>query len=302
MDATWDMRYPLGACCPPVGDRAGTVAELEAVELQGSRSPRMNTLRTIKRAGARVASTLGVLPRLTDLFLYAKSRPWRHQNAGDAGGATLPPPILRSSSTGTTDVRWFLESGQLGAEVVRSALCDQAFETARILDFGCGCGRVARHVAGPGFVGVDWNAAAIRWCGNHLPGRFVVGGLEPPLALDDGARFELIYAFSVFTHMPRELQIDWLRELTSRLDPSGTLLISTHGQAFVGDLSPDERALYDAGELVVREPVAAGTNVCAAYHPPESLAALLPAGWTIQQHVPEGALGNPPQDLWVLGR
>lgn len=55
-----------------------------------------------------------------------------------------------------------------------------------------------------------------------------------------------------------------------------------------------------AGELVVRQPRVAGTNVCAAYHPPGAMRRLLPADLEVLEHRPEGALGNPTQDLWVL--
>jgi 2-polyprenyl-3-methyl-5-hydroxy-6-metoxy-1,4-benzoquinol methylase len=173
----------------------------------------------------------------------------------------------------------------------------------RVLDFGCGCGRVARHVAGEGILlhGVDWNRRAVRWCQRHLPqGTFVVGRLEPPLPLDLSVAFDAIYAFSVFTHLTEALQRAWLEELGARLEPGGALAVSTHGEGFVQHLSAEEHRSYREGALVVREPVAAGTNVCAAYHPPGSFERLVPETLVVSQHVPMGALGNPPQDLWLL--
>lgn len=263
-------------------------------------------MRTLKRLVARAASALGLLPALADAFLYARARAWRGTSGG---GSTLdpsiPPPMLRHSSTGTADPRWFLESGRRGAEVVREVMRKCSVPPRRILDFGCGSGRVARHLLAEDqvFHGVDWNEAVIRWCQKHLlQGRFLMGGLRPPLPLEPDLELDLIYAFSVFTHMTEDLQQSWLEELGSRLAVGGVLAISTHGRAFVENLSAEERARFERGELVVREPVAAGTNVCAAYHPPGSLEALLPPSLEVWQHLPEAARGNAPQDLWLLRR
>jgi SAM-dependent methyltransferase len=187
--------------------------------------------------------------------------------------------------------------------VVIDALRNVHNRKPRVLDFGCGCGRVARHLVGGELTlhGVDWNRQVVDWCTKHLgPGRFAAGGLHPPLPFDASLRFDLIYAFSVFTHLTADLQRGWLEELESRLDPNGLVVLSTHGRAYAEALTADERTRFDSGRLVVRESVAAGTNVCAAYHPPGSLEQLLPPGLEVLRHTAEGALGNAPQDLWIL--
>jgi len=43
---------------------------------------------------------------------------------------------------------------------------------SRVLDFGCGCGRVLRHwsgVHGTGVYGCDINPKMVDWCNEHLP-------------------------------------------------------------------------------------------------------------------------------------
>ena len=196
---------------------------------------------------------------------------------------------------------WFLRSGAAAHRLLAEL---GANEARAILDFGCGCGRVLRHVPPAGRVrhcGVDWNRRAIRWCRRNLaPIRFVRCGLAPPLPAGIALGFGLVYAFSVFTHLTGALQAPWLAELATRLEPGGTLLISTHGKSYLSDLSTEERARFEAGELVVRQPRVAGTNVCAAYHPVEAMRRLIPPGLEIVEHRPAGAQGNPTQDLWVL--
>lgn len=150
--------------------------------------------------------------------------------------------------------------------------------------------------------GVDWNRRAVRWCRKNLPpADFYRGGLGPPLP-EDLAELDLIYAFSVFTHLPEAVQTAWLGELSSRLTDGGLLVLSTRGDAFADQLTDEEKQLYAQGRMVIREPSVAGTNVCAAYHPPGALERLLPEDLEILEHVPAGARGNPPQDLWVLRR
>ncbi len=222
-------------------------------------------------------------------------------------GVALPPASLRFSSAGTADEDWFLKSGRAAEQVLQDALDlhPAAGRVSRILDFGCGCGRVLRHLIawdGVQCFGVDWNVRAVRWCRKNLPEATLFhGGIEPPLP-ETLSNLDLIVVFSVFTHLPERLQRPWLAELQSRLSADGLLIVSTSGDAFIDQLTDEEKETYSRGHLVVREPSVAGTNVCAAYHPPTAFERLLPAELEVVRHVAEGAKGNPPQDLWVLRR
>lgn len=262
--------------------------------------------KAVKRGVAVALGRLGLLPAATDLYQWFRSRERpRGAETGVDDGLPLPPAGLRLSAAGTTDPGWFLASGREGAALIGELLAAGEWGTGprAVLDFGCGCGRVLRHLRafeGVELHGVDWNPRAVRWCRRHL--RFAAlerGALGPPLPFS-GRRFHLVYAFSVFTHLPERLQVSWLAEIASRLHPGGLLALSTHGEAFEGALRDEERARYRRGELVVREPAVAGTNVCAAYHPRGALERLLPRDLEALEHRPSGARGNPPQDLWLL--
>jgi SAM-dependent methyltransferase len=106
-------------------------------------------------------------------------------------------------------------------------------EATRVLDFGCGCGRVLaylrREIAGE-LTGSDIDGEAIAWSQENLMqvGTFVCNEIMPPLPFPD-ATFDLTYAVSVFTHLPRRMESAWLRELTRVTKPGGYLLLTTNG-------------------------------------------------------------------------
>jgi SAM-dependent methyltransferase len=217
-----------------------------------------------------------------------------------ADGLPVPPAELIVRVAGTPDVDWFLEGGRLGYETVRAHAQPKPDS---VLDFGCGCGRVTRYWLGSGaaVAGSDLNDDAVDWCRRNLPfARFEDNGLAPPLVFDDAA-FDLVYGLSVFTHLPEELQVGWLHELRRVLRPGGRLVLTTHGERYRDRLDHAERARFDAGAIVVRWQDAAGSNLCAAYHPPGSLARLA-EGFDEIAFVPEGAKGNPHQDVHVFRR
>ena len=82
--------------------------------------------------------------------------------------------------------------------------------------------------------------------------------------------------------------------------PGGLLLLTTHGRAYLDRLSAEEHARFEAGEVVVRWQDAAGTNLCSAYHPEAALRGSLADGFTFLELDPEGAIGNPHQDLTLM--
>ncbi len=237
--------------------------------------------------------------------LKAVSREVHSKRAATTEDTPLPPDVLRLMVAGTDDADWFLTAGRRAAESLTSLLAKNgiAVETCdSILDFGCGCGRVIRHLRHlPAELhGCDSNPVAVDWCAEHLPfGRFAVNALESPLDYDAGS-FDLVYAFSVFTHLPLRLQTHWMHELRRVLQPGGVLVISLHGDAMLGRLDRAERADYRAGRLVVRGGELAGTNHCAVFHPPAFVRGAFSAGFEVLEMAPEGAKGNPPQDAWVL--
>lgn len=250
----------------------------------------------LSRLHVRVVETSQAANPLTR---WRNSRYLRDREAG----LPVPPPGLLVRVAGSADVRWFLEGGELARRSITDALGRQGVaprDLRDILDFGCGCGRVARHwpqMTDAAVTGVDYNPALVAWCRQNLPfGTFAVNDLAPPLAFADGS-FDLVYALSVFTHLPEPLQAAWLDELARVLRPGGHLLLTVHGAHYRPNLTDDERATFDRGELVVRHATVAGTNRCTTIHPPDYVCDRMPRSLALVEHVPEGAAGNPFQDL-----
>jgi ubiquinone/menaquinone biosynthesis C-methylase UbiE len=102
----------------------------------------------------------------------------------------------------------------------------------RILDFGCGAGRMIRwlgdSVEGCEVWGVDIQSEHIMWCQQHLspPFKFATVTTAPHLPFED-RYFDLIYCGSVFSHID-DLADACLLELKRILQPGGRLYITVH--------------------------------------------------------------------------
>ena len=118
--------------------------------------------------------------------------------------------------------------------VVSELPADWTWEGKRVLDFGCGAGRTLRHflaeAAEAEFWGCDIDTPSIEWVNANLnpPVRAFVNSELPPLPQPDGS-FDLIYAFSVFTHIT-DAWSAWLLELRRLLAPDGLLVASFLGE------------------------------------------------------------------------
>ena len=221
-------------------------------------------------------------------------------------GMPIPSAKLITLVAGTSDIPWFLEGGRRGAESIIEILEHNGVsfvDLQTILDFGCGCGRIIRHFksrTNARFYGTDYNAELVHWCKQHLTfAQFVTNDLQPPFRHANHT-FDLVYALSVFTHLPHALQLRWMKELSRVLRPGGYLLLTTHGEAYLDIMSAEEQRQFRAGELVTRSDDQAGTNTCATFHPPVYVREILARDLNVIDFVAEGAKGNPRQDAFLL--
>lgn len=220
----------------------------------------------------------------------------------------LPPPRLRHLVAGTEDLDVFLQLGRRGFDALMNSLHTAGVtpsDLGPVLDFGCGVGRVLRYwrnVPGVEVHGTDVNPEGIGWAKENL--RFAqvsTNRLEGPLEYPDGA-FGLIYALSVFTHLPERMQYYWFFELLRVLRPGGFLYFTTHGAWYRRHLTPAQQADFDRGHPVVIDEARAGSNFCAAYHPEAAMRGLIAGirGTRLAEFKQQGAAGNPQQDSWLV--
>lgn len=180
-------------------------------------------------AGARPA-----IRRLLDVPDRVAIKRYRNRT-GEA--RAIPPRSLRVT-VGGASIEDFIASGEQQAAVVARAMAAAGrpmTHSARVLDFGCGCGRTLFALAesSPELLGCDVNAPAVRWVQDNLKGaRAWVSDFTPPLP-DFGQPLSAAYSISVFTHLDWPLQRMWLTELARVLDPGAPLIASAHGETAI---------------------------------------------------------------------
>jgi SAM-dependent methyltransferase len=271
-----------------------------------------STMRS-RRVAQRALRRLGLTRMAFRALERYRGLSGRRGAISDSEGIPLPPAHLMVKVSGHADGELFLAGGKLGATVLRDTMARAGLSLQQldaILDFGCGCGRIARHLSGlqgPTLHGCDENAALVQWCRDNLP--FVdarVNGQLPPLPYA-GETFDLVYAFSVFTHLTERSQRLWMKEMHRVLRPGGHLVFSTHGEAFRGRLASsgeaDLLAAFDSGRMVVLNDDAEFTNLCGAFHPYEWVTReLLGKDFEVKDFVTQGAQTVGHQDLWLVVR
>ncbi len=170
-----------------------------------------------------------------ELVCNSAERPW-------ARGAQLPgfpDPALQISMVGAAGEAGLREVARLYLTVHEEArkwgvVFD---ENTRILDFGCGFGRLLRFFmkdAAPGnLIGTDVDDSFIRLCKELFQGGvFDVNAPFPPLGYAD-ASFDIIYAYSAFTHLSEAAHLAWLLEYKRILKPGGLLFLTVRQRSFL---------------------------------------------------------------------
>jgi SAM-dependent methyltransferase len=120
---------------------------------------------------------------------------------------------------------------------------EHAFESAtpaqecRFLDFGCGWGRISRPFIrdfAPGqMYGYEPNYLFCVIARSLNPHLCVLHGERTPRQSLPPSWFDLVVGFSVFTHLPRNSAVAWLREISQSLRPGGLCVITTFGRRYL---------------------------------------------------------------------
>ncbi len=161
--------------------------------------------------------------------------PWYHSwhlLPSDALPFPSGPNQQRISEKAIDDM-WFYFSGgtfvhKLGV-VLKKFFSLDIGKAGSVLDWGCGCGRLTRHLnkyTNASIHGTDIDSQNVQWCSKHLPTASFTLADPWKATLYDNASFDLIIGHSVFTHLTEEAQYFWLEELHRVLKPGGALLVT----------------------------------------------------------------------------
>lgn len=211
----------------------------------------------------------------------------------------VPPARLRYRVSQRFDAASFIDVGRAAVQNVLMALKEtapEALDARYILDFGCGCGRIsdplARQFQQSTLIGCDVDFPCLRWCSQNLSsGYFLLSGSLPSVPFSDG-RFDLVVALSVFTHLDKHRQVEWLRELRRVLSGTGCLLLTVHGKSTAEKLDkPSRRFLQSEGFLFEQSSKLRGIVPAwyhTAYHTEEMAVSLCRQHFQTVTYLPNG--------------
>lgn len=190
----------------------------------------------------------------------------------------LPSSHLAKRVGGTEGEAFETQGLEIKNFIIRSLPEEYDFTGKKVLDFGCGCGRVLRHFQVEARIGEFWGCdidlPSTTWLSENSPTHFrIFNNSELPHLPIESNCFDLIYVISVFTHLTTMWK-PWLLELRRVLKPGGTALITFHNRIAYEYNTGKRFDEQDAGMLVTHEDRAWDNGGPMVYH----------SYWWIQKH------------------
>lgn len=145
--------------------------------------------------------------------------------------------LLESANSGGSEqaVETYFEDGARSAEQLADLLtgvCGFKDQPCQVLEFASGYGRVTRHIARAApFCSVtacDIHPQAVTFIRERLGIPAVVSAHVPEEFQVDDA-YDVVFALSFFSHMPKSTFARWLQKLAALVKPNGYLVFTTHG-------------------------------------------------------------------------
>jgi SAM-dependent methyltransferase len=141
--------------------------------------------------------------------------------------------VIQKSWTGNSGVALLRQSLDF-VELVEASwarITDSVLEGKRLLDFGCGYGRIIRlmyYFTSPACIwGLDPWSRSIEICqADGMLGNFAVSDYLPTSLPVDGVLFDFMYALSVFTHLSERAMLQALATLRRYVAKRGVLAIT----------------------------------------------------------------------------
>jgi SAM-dependent methyltransferase len=196
---------------------------------------------------------------------------------------SLPfPPFEMRELVGLTDAAYF--DNPAGSPVFADSIELELYDN--VLDFGCGCGRLARQMIQQRprprrYLGLDLHKGMVRWNQENLQPAaegfefqhhdVYNTGLNPSPAAPRTAPFpvenhsiSLLVAWSVFTHLAEDQCEHYLREVARVLRPDGVMLSTWflfdksgfpmmqdfQNTLYINEIDPSNATIFDANWMV----------------------------------------------------
>lgn len=218
----------------------------------------------------------------------------------------LPPDRLIYETFGLNYKRFYDDSYDAARWIMNKLSTYTDFENKRVLDWGCGAGRITRHLPeilpqNSVIYGCDIDERAIQWClANFKEIHFCHHFLLPRLPYESNF-FDIVIGISIFTHLSEQYHKEWISEIDRILKPGGILYITTQGENFVSKLTKKELQLFKQGKLVVRSATAEGSRTFSAFQPVAFMKNLFQNFEILEHLVPKPAHAKSfPQDIWIV--
>ena len=111
-----------------------------------------------------------------------------------------------------------------------------------ILDWGCGCGGLARFFLQDErfeYRGCDIDKDNLEWCQNNLSqSKFACLPLQPPSTSPFDVKFDVIFGISVVSHLSATNITRWLSWLSTLLNENGIIILSTLSTQALSKMQP----------------------------------------------------------------
>jgi SAM-dependent methyltransferase len=160
----------------------------------------------------------------------------------------VPPDSHITRVTGRETASTYLFGGATHAYRLVRALellaKRDASSFSKVVDWGCGAGRLTQHFARiwPKLVtGADVDKTNVEWSKRNLRNiRVEQIPWQPPTQFSS-ASFDLLFSFSVFSHIKTSMQDAWLHEISRILQPGGIAVITTLGTVSTASRGADAK-------------------------------------------------------------